>query len=59
MFEMNEKVLLKGEIIDFDSNPHGASIKVRLNNDSEVWVHRMKIDQTIVKIELQKHRGDE
>jgi hypothetical protein len=43
-----DEVLLKGKVIDFDSNPHGASIKVRLNNDSEVWVHRLKVDETIV-----------
>ncbi len=59
--DIGDAVLVKGRIVDFDSNPHGSSVKVELDlEDSEhknalaeittFWVHRLE-SSAILRVE--------
>jgi hypothetical protein len=51
--KIGDRVLIKGVIVDFDTNPHGAAVKVELDLENSkhtgglmgvtsFWVHRLE-----------------
>jgi len=60
--EIGDEILIRAKVVDFDTNPHGAAVKVEVMGfiDRSVenqpfqeplrfWIHRLSEQQVIVK----------
>lgn len=53
--EIGDEILIRAKVIDFDSNPHGPAVKVRIESKErninpmkeEFWIHRLDIPHVI------------
>ena len=51
--EIGDEILIRAKVIDFDSNPHGCSVKVSIEGKTtfpmkeEFWIHRLDIPHVI------------
>lgn len=65
---IGDTILIKAKVINFDSNPHGSSIKVAIEaspdvkvnphrkDGLELWIHRVEIPEVIVPLKQSKEK---
>lgn len=60
--EIGDEIIIKAEVVDFDANPHGAAIKIKVQGfiddkaenqpygkEVRLWIHRLQQPDVIVE----------